>query len=699
MDRLIYRGKTYGGDAGNGGLLTQAGAYVSSPLCAETLGVDTLTAVVRDYGLQPRLLAADGLPVFADGRPAVARCAAVGLDASAQYGESVEYYHDEVRLGKFRLNSLQRVGRYEYQLDCISAIGLLLTGQHYGGVYDGETAGTVIADIIRGTIPYTLDADLAAVPVYGVLPKGTRRDNLRNVLFAVGGQIRKDTAGEVSIVPMSQGAAYALSEDEIYTGGSVTGGTPATGVAVTEHSFVRLPGDEIITLYDGEAAAAELVTPNGAVVSGVLVDFSEPMYDLEGQNTSILEWGANYAVISGSPAAVLTGRKYTHTERILLRTVLSGGAANVVESSECQLVNLMNSELVADRLMAYYGAAKTYEADLVVTDQKPGDYVSFTDPFGDAATGFIADMELTMSAILKAHTTIISGYIPTAWGNYYTAVAKITQSGTFTVPSGCRGKIRIVLIQGGSGGYAGEPGGAGTAGSTSGFGTSGEGGAGGAGGSPGRVYVGTIAAQAGNTFAVVIGTGGAGAAESGEAPGEGGHSTFGAYSSADGFVPDEGYAALLTDDIYALPGETGTPGGAGMQGEDTGFERPTVTFDGETWTAGAMGETASTGSVVGCGGLGGGAAVGADGGDGENGAVSSYNGGYLPEGGDGGDGATPAAAPDTDNPGQGGHGGHGGGGAGGGGSVSSGIWVGAPGTPGSGGQGGTGGPGLVLVYY
>lgn len=694
MDRIIYKGKTYQDDT-----LRDIDGIIGDSLVAEQLAVDTLNATVVDTAAIQHILVADGKIAVADGKAAAGKCERLSLDQRYAYGEEVFYYRDNDLFGKFRLKKLTKVYDDEFQLDCISAIGLLLTGQHYGGVYDGETAGTVIADIIRGTIPYTLDADLAAVPVYGVLPKGTRRDNLRNVLFAVGGQIRKDTAGEVSIVPMSQGAAYALSEDEIYTGGSVTGGTPATGVAVTEHSFVRLPGDEIITLYDGEAAAAELVTPNGAVVSGVLVDFSEPMYDLEGQNTSILEWGANYAVISGSPAAVLTGRKYTHTERILLRTVLSGGAANVVESSECQLVNLMNSELVADRLMAYYGAAKTYEADLVVTDQKPGDYVSFTDPFGDAATGFIADMELTMSAILKAHTTIISGYIPTAWGNYYTAVAKITQSGTFTVPSGCRGKIRIVLIQGGSGGYAGEPGGAGTAGSTSGFGTSGEGGAGGAGGSPGRVYVGTIAAQAGNTFPVVIGAGGAGAAGSGEAPGEGGHSTFGVYSSADGFVPDEGYAALLTDDIYALPGETGTSGGAGMQGEDTGFERPTVTFGGETWTAGAMGETASTGSVVGGGGLGGGAAVGADGGDGENGAVSSYNDGYLPEGGDGGDGATPAAAPDTDNPGQGGHGGHGGGGAGGGGAVSSGIWVGAPGTPGSGGQGGTGGPGLVLVYY
>lgn len=694
MDKITYKGKTYQDDT-----LRDINGIIGDSIVAEQLAADTLNVTVVDTDAIRHVLVADGKIAVSDGRVAAAKCERLGLDQRCAYGDEVLYYRGDDLFGKFHLKKTTKVYDDEFQLDCISAIGLLLTGQHYGGVYDGETAGTVIADIIRGTIPYTLDADLAAVPLYGVLPKGTRRDNLRNVLFAVGGQIRKDTVGEVTIAPMAQGTSYALSEDEIYTGGSVTGGTPATGVAVTEHSFVRLPGDEPVTLYDGEAAAAELVTPNGAVCNGVLVDFSDPMYDLEAQNTSILESGANYAVISGSPAAVLTGKKYTHTERVLLRTIQSSGVPNVAESSVCQLVNLMNSELVADRLMAYYGAAKTYETDLVVTGQKPGDYVSFTDPFGDPATGFISDMELSMSAILKAHTTIISGYIPTAWGNYYTAMAEITQSGTFTVPDECRGKIRIVLIQGGSGGYAGEPGGAGTDGGLNVFGTSGEGGAGGSGGSPGRVYVGTIAAKAGDTFTVVIGTGGAGAAASGETPEEGGHTTFGGYSSADGYLPDEGYAALLTDAVYAMPGAAGTPGGAGQRDYTASYERPTVTFDGETWTAGDHGKIVGAGGVYGGGGLGGGAAVGADGENGEDGYVSDTIDGYVPDGGDGGDGATPIAVPDADIPGQGGHGGHGGGGAGGGGAVSASVWAGDPGTPGGGGRGGTGGPGLVLVYY
>ena len=40
----------------------------------------------------------------------------------------------------FYLEDVKRVGKPLYELKCISAIGLLLTSSHYGGVYTGETA-------------------------------------------------------------------------------------------------------------------------------------------------------------------------------------------------------------------------------------------------------------------------------------------------------------------------------------------------------------------------------------------------------------------------------------------------------------------------------------------------------------------------------------------------------------------------------
>ena len=709
-DKLTYNGKTYtiNTDGARIDSLVSTAAYMGDSLPSAELSVDTLNATLRDYDTELRPLVAAGLPVVVGGQLAAAQCRKQRLDQGQIYGSKVRYYHDDSLLGEFRLESIKRVGRYEYSLSCVSAIGLLITSNHYGGIYTGETAAEVMADIVGGIIPYTLAPELVSVPIYGYLRKASRRDNLRDLLFAIGGQIRKDSFGELQIVAMTAGEPYEITADEFYVGGSVTGGNPASEIRVTEHSFMKLATDEVVTLYEGDSAAEEMLTPGGKTVHGVLVEFSDPMHDLEIQNTEILESGVNYAVISGSPAAVLTGRKYTHTERIITRRQNTGGTPNVVTSTACTLVNLMNSELVADRLMAYYGAAKTVEADIVVTKQKPGDSVTFTDPFGDPTTGFISDMELTVSNILKARATLIAGYIPTASGNYYSNVAVVSESGTFTLPAECKGKARIVLIGGGDGSEAGQNGEtpfysmSGTYKSDA-----GAGGAAGIGGAPGKVFVCTIAAKAGQSFAVKIGAGGAGA-QVGEAPGKGGATTFGSWTSEDGFSPDSGYSALLSDTIYATSGPDGIPGGHGNDAQKAGT---TVTdYDGTVYTPGKTGQSGSysfsSGAVAGgTGGYGGGPAIRSNGGNGDDGRGIYNNGPGYGTGGAGGNGADAASGADATIPGSGGGGGHGGGGGGAGGKGvntqggESYYLHGNPGEGGSGGAGGNGAHGVALIYY
>ena len=711
MNKVVYLGSSY-----QKGMLREIDGFIGDALASEKLAVDTLDAVVIDKSLEPTLLIADGLPAVADGLPAVAALESTGLDVRSRYSDTVEYYRGDKLFGKFYLaEKIKRTGKAEYSISCVSAIGLLLTEEHYGGIYNGETAREVIADVVGGVISYTLDKSLAAVPLYGWLRKASRRDNLRDVLFAIGGQIRKDTVGALNIIPMAAGESYEITADEFYMGGSVTGGNPATGIDVTEHSFMKLPSDEIVTLYEGESAAESLVTPKGKTVTGVIVDFSEPMHDLSIENATILESGANYAVISGSPAAILTGKKYTHTKRIISRRQSAAGAPNVLTSSECTLVYLFNAEVVADRLMAYYGYGKTVQADIVVTGQRPGDSVSFTDPFGDAAAGYITDMELTMSAILKARVNIVTGFIPTASGNYYSNLMVVSQSGNVTIPAECKGKIRYVLIGGGDGGEAGQAGEAGEDGKYSSNltgiadpGASGAGGKAGVGGLPGKVFVGTMKVSPGQVISAKIGVGGEGA-EFGGTPGKGTATTFGSATSENG-QRTGGYSGLLTDEIYAVPGEDGVDGGAG--GYDENGNPNTVSFNGATWSSGAQGEqktiassqTAGGSAGLARGGLGGGPAVGVNGNDGADGSATTSTTPSLSAkvfGGKGGDGATPIAGAGGETPGSGGGGGHGGGGGGGGGSSSGaddGLF-GVGGTAGKGSAGGKGADGLILIYY
>ena len=684
MNRLIYNGKTYDDENDGGDKLMSANCYIGDSLTADELPVDTLTAVVRDYDLETRLLAAQGMLVTAGGMLLVAKRDRYGL-LRYDYGAEILYYHGDDLIGKFYLETIKRTGKNEYQFNCVSGVGLLLTDYHYGGVYTGQSMAEVVADIIHGIVPYTLDAALGAMPLYGCLLKATRRDSLRDVLFAAGGQIRKDTAGQINIIPMSAGTPYEITPDEMYIGGSVTGGNPASAVQITEHAYIALPTDDPVTLFDGEAAAESIVTPNGRTVVGVLVEFGEPVHDLTATNTTILESGANYAVLSQSPAATLVGLRYTHTERIISRRNNTAASPNVVPSSACKMVNLLNAENVADRVMAYYGAAKSIEADLVVTSQKPGDAVTFTDPFGDATQGYIQSLDITMSHILKARATLIAGYIPTASGNYYQHVAIITADQTFTVPAECRGKIRVVLIGGGDGGLMGEDGSDGGA-TTTDFGEPGEGGAPGTPGSGGNIFVITLAVSVGQTFAVKIGQAGIGQTTESDAT-KGGATTFGPYSSARGLPSDDGYVDLINRTVYGAKGDEGIPGSKGSSSAGDG---PDVVYKGVTYTHGSQGASKSGGGSY--GGYGGGAAAGSNGGDG-----GDYH--SIDMGGDGGKGADAVAPDAASTPGKGGAAGHGGGGGGAMGYPQSKYGIANRGEGGLASPGGDGANGVALIYY
>lgn len=693
MNKIIYGVRQY--DDGERDNLMSASLYVSDSLTSESLGVDTLTFTVRDYSAQTRLLAAEGTLVAAGGYLLTAIGNKQGV-FSYDYGTPVYYYRDDTLIGKFYLEKIIRVGQYEFQFECVSAVGLLLNENHYGGMYDGVPLSTVLADITDGIVKYTAAAEVANTMIFGWLPIAARRDNLRDLLFAAGAILEKDTAGEISIVFPGTPDAEQIPDERIYMGGSVDAETAATGVDVTEHSFLALASDTVETLYDGEVAADNIITPQGQSIFGAIVTFSNPYHNLQAENGTILESGVNYAVLGQSPSCTLTGHAYTHTTRIVSRRSGSRQTPNIVTTDSVYLVNALNSELVADRLMNYYSNAKLVSADLVMDDERPGDYIQFNDPFRDPTNGYIREMDIAVSGILKAACTIAANYTPTPGGNYYEHVLIITASQTVTIPAECKGKIRAVLIGGGHGGYLGNPGETGDD-SWDSINPATAGGEPGEPGEGGRVFVITMEAAAGQQFAAVIGTGGAGATQTAEAQ-EGGATTFGSYTSADGFPSENGYIDVLNGTAYAVPCGQGIAGG---HGQSSNGEGTNVEWDGVTYVPGQNGADDDYGSYDAYGGYGGGPAAGANGGDGKDGRFSGTN--HFANGGHGGDGATPVKAPNGTIRGQGGFGGHGGGGGGQGGGThgkpSNEEQPGASGAPGAGGEGGDGADGILLIYY
>lgn len=611
---------------------------------------------------------------------------AVGDIRKFTYGDPVMYYYNGVLQGKYFVHNVERLSVDHFRLSAYSAVGMWASIQHLGGLYNGETVGEVIADLLNG-FDYTIDNDVASVPIYGWLPIATIRDNLQQVLFSVGASLMKNANGDPHIQYLDTETYTPVGDDRIFIGGQLTYRTPATMVAVTEHAFYETEFDIETLLFDN--------TDGSGAALNKIVTFSEPCHNVTASGLTIVESGANYAIVTG--VGTLTGKKYTHTTRRVEISTERTGEAREAKVENAYLVSAANSANVASRVANYEATAEEVACGIVMSDDniKPGRLVTFNDPYGEATSGIISKMNITMSGKSKADCTIIKGYKPSDFGNNYENVDILTADSTWTVPEGVD-RIRIVLI---GGGQAGQRGGNGRSGSQGAYGRGGQGGAGGYGGS---IWLTDIDNPTGSV-SVTIGAGGASAGAYGTPT----TATMGAstYSSADGAPSPSGYRELLNNLIFATRGGNGINGEDGGNGGKTshldGYPGDELTYSGQTWYGGGGGSGEENFLGYACGGGGGGAAYGRRGSNGGDGYMS----GARNFGGSGGRGANASNFDLVAGYGCGGHGGNGGGGGGGGGYYLS-EYTGttyegyaAGGTGGSGSAGNAGGQGVVLIYY
>ena len=149
----------------------------------------------------------------------------------------------------------------------------------------------------------------------------------------------------------------------------------------------------------------------------------------------------------------------------------------------------------------------------------------------------------------------------------------VSESGTFHVPAGIT-ELRLILVQGGQGGSKGEDGKWESAGSSniSFSGYRGVEGKQGASGHGGKVWSGVVNVNPDTDYAVVIGKGG----KAGVYGADGGETTFGVYSSANGQLYDPSFTDISSGDAYGRSGvavpKVGTgDGGVGGKGGSGGI--------------------------------------------------------------------------------------------------------------------------------
>ena len=510
------------------------------------------------------------------------------------YGTPAWLLENDAVIAKLYFVEATMTGAKLYSIKLMSAIGFLDREKHMGGVYASETVGDLIADIIGDRFVYSVEPAVASQLVKGWLPVGTRRENLHRLMFALGITLRKDASGDISFVFLYDSEGTFVPPQRKFSA-RVEYNAQVTAVNVTEHAYFKASG-----------TAEEQVWSNETPVTDLLVEFQDPVYDLRADGLTVSESGDNYAVVSG--AGTLYGKKYAHVTRVIRREVSgAAGKPNEVQVSNDGLISELNSESVAERLAAYYGARKTARLTVKLAGEKAGDTVSFRDSLGADVKGFVTQAVTRFSTFGKAQLKVIEGYVPGNQGNYYNSYVIVKGSdlvsGNWVVPSAMRGKqCRIVLFsgaQGGQGGWYGETKGLNTGSGMTRYyiedntaylygnlGTAQTGGKGGPGGKGGasatRILTIEIAALE-SSYPVSFGAGGEGGAggtvvrdlsngqfdpvltppEDGE---PGADSTFGAQSTASGVAFGGSYYNGVTGEILAQAGESGVDGGDGGDG-------------------------------------------------------------------------------------------------------------------------------------
>ena len=616
-------------------------------------------------------------------------------------------YRDDKVFTRFVKRSIARIGPSTYQIVGRSPMGALTNKKHRGGIYTGETVAEVVTDIC-GNIPVLVKSIFAGIKLYGWLPYAdgksrSARDNLAQVLFAIGAYLGTDLNGVLRVDPLWNGTASIIDDGRPYTGGTANYDPPVSAVTVAEHQYVA--GAEEKELFSGTAQNGDIIT------------FSEPMHSLSANGVSILESGANYAKISAG-TGTLKGKAYIHNTRLVTRTVTKDAPENVESFLDATLVSLVNSSAVANRLADYFKCRETITNGIVSGQEKPGHVVSVYHPYDKKmVSACIVSLDTTMSGTLKSEMAALVGFLPPQpeTTEYYDERVLLTGSGEWE--SVIDGEIRVVVIGGG------EPGASGSAGSSAGISSqsksgssgsysgssAGQGGEGGEGGSGGKILIASLNVITGQKFQYA-------------AAQPAGNSTFGELSSASGESSVDGYYDLVTQTFFGRKGANGIKGGnggsPGNNGQAVGDYLGGYGINSKTVSQTKYG---TSGTVTANGWGGGGAAQGA------NGATSAGE-VYINLYGEfnsndpsqsvvtlsgncsgGGKGANGANGNDGENYGDGGDGGHGGGGAGAVGTLSmsfspsgknpktetGGAWA----TGGSAGAGGAGKPGCIIIYY
>lgn len=314
-----------------------------------------------------------------------------------QRKQLMKLMHGEEVLGDFFISQSNKL-RETYTISSVDAFGLLdMMSKHMGGIYNGVLASTILADILNGEISFEIDSELD-VWMYGYLPIAERRENLRQLAFALGAIAQQTSSGAIKLSRASEELSSNVGNARTYENGSVVDEAPITEVRLTVYSYAL--GTEQSTLFEDVLNGDERI------------EFGEPVGNLSITGGTIVSSSANHAVIRGTGNSVtLVGTPYVCTQRILAKENTLRNAndmANAVVFEGMTLVSPHNAEDVLNSCFAHSMRREKIKTKILLDGEKPGDFIQIYTEDG-ARFGHIQSMDYTISTKLAADVVVLVG--------------------------------------------------------------------------------------------------------------------------------------------------------------------------------------------------------------------------------------------------------------------------------------------------
>lgn len=258
------------------------------------------------------------------------------------------------------VSSAKQTSKTAWRISAEDYIGVMGGVDFFGGIYNSKNAVELLEEIFaKSKVPFNIEG-LGEKTVTGYLPYTSCREALKQVCFAVGAVVNTANSSVVNVYIPSDEVSQTIPPERIKLGVSYEEESRVTAVEVLAHKYT--PISEELTAYDASESGSG---------NNIFVKFNQPLHTLSITGGSIVESGANYAIINATSTAVLKGQKYEHRVFKKSKTnplVLASDADNVLSVENATLVSSENVDNVLD--MCYNELTKANSVNLQVVEAK-----------------------------------------------------------------------------------------------------------------------------------------------------------------------------------------------------------------------------------------------------------------------------------------------------------------------------------------